>query len=139
MSYILGAGAGATMAAITAAKAAREKQNEEENMTSYHKEDLDGWEFKIVRANTEKFANFETIQKLCQEESKAGWEMVEKFDNNRIRFKRRVEMRSKDQYLDIDPYRTTYGISSGKLGFLIAGSVLITVGLILTLVLLMKP
>ena len=88
----------------------KHQQKEEEQMTGYHTDDLEGWEFKIVRAFMRKFRNPETIRKLCEEEAQAGWEMLEKFDDERIRFKRRIEKRSNDQYLKIDPYRTQCGI-----------------------------
>ena len=60
-------------------------------MTGYRAEDLEGWEFKIVRSTLERFSNYEAEQKLCQEEAQSGWEMIEKYDNGRIRFKRRIE------------------------------------------------
>jgi len=85
-----------------------ERRKEEESMT-YNADDLNGWEFKIVRSATGAFRKQEIIQQLCREESRAGWEMLEKFDNSRIRFKRRVDRRASDQSLGFDPYRTNYG------------------------------
>jgi hypothetical protein len=35
--------------------------------------------------------------------------MLEKFDDYRIRFKRRTDNRPNDQFLKIDPYRTSVG------------------------------
>lgn len=112
--------------AIDAARAAaaRRHQEEEEKMTTYNKEDLEGWEFKIVRSNIGRFRNYKRVQEVCAEEAKAGWELVEKFDDNRIRFKRRIEKRSNDQFLNIDPYRTTVGFKDGAL----AGIILLAVG-----------
>lgn len=107
-----GATAGATAAAAAAAKAARMRKEEEE-LTPYKSDDLDGWEFKIVRANSRKFKKTEAVQRLCREEAKAGWEMVEKFDDSRIRFKRRVEERAQDPYRSVDPYRSLVGASEG--------------------------
>jgi hypothetical protein len=95
-----------TFIAIAAAKRAQKLRKEEEDMAGYSREDLDGWEFKIMRSDFGRFKNTEYVQKLCQEEARAGWELVEKFDNSRLRFKRRVEKRAYDQHLDIDPYRT---------------------------------
>lgn len=97
----------ATTAIIAAAQKKKKQQKEEENMSGYSKEDLDGWEFKIMRSEFGRFRNSEYVQRIYQEEAKAGWELVEKFDDTRLRFKRRVEKRSYDQHLDIDPYRTT--------------------------------
>lgn len=88
-------------------------------MTGYDREDLNGWEFKIVRSLMGKFRNREAIAKLCEEEAKAGWEMVEKFDDQRIRFKRKIENRRNDQLLEIDPYRTTIGMHESKLAVVV--------------------
>jgi len=115
-------GAGAAGAAA-AAKAAMMRKEEEE-LTPYNAEDLDGWEFKIVRANSRKFKDAQAVRRLCEEESHAGWEMVEKFDDSRIRFKRRVEMRSQDQYLRpgaVDPYRTLVGVSESHIVLIVLG------------------
>ena len=99
-------------------------------MTSYNPRDLEGWEFKIVRANTRKFKDREAVRQLCEEESKAGWEMIEKFDDTRIRFKRKIENRSRDQHLDIDPYRSEVGLSQGKIASIIIGGVILLTGLV---------
>ncbi|UCC79984.1 MAG: hypothetical protein JSW64_01105 [Candidatus Zixiibacteriota bacterium] len=79
-------------------------------MTAYKKDDLEGWEFKIMRSYTGKFKDNKFVQQLCQVEARAGWEMLEKFDDYRIRFKRRVDNRPNDQFLKIDPYRTSVGL-----------------------------
>ena len=123
------AGAGAA-AAIAAAKHAEKMRKEEEQMATYGKEDLDGWEFKIVRTNTEYFRKPENLRKVIEEEAKAGWEMVEKFDNSRVRFKRKTDMRKNDQFLDIDPYRTQLGMGSGPMVALILGIIAAATGII---------
>jgi len=105
--------------AIQAQAAAKARYEEEEIMTGYDREDLNGWEFKIVRSLMGKFRNREVITQLCQEEAKAGWEMVEKFDDQRIRFKRKIENRRNDQLLEIDPYRTSIGMHEGKLAMVV--------------------
>jgi hypothetical protein len=122
--------AGATAAAAAAARRRREMQREEEQMTGYSKEDLEGWEFKIVRASTHKFKNPEFVRQVCAEEAKAGWEMLEKFDNQRIRFKRRVDQRAGDAYQHDDPYRTQIGWSEKTRELTIVGAVLIGSGLL---------
>ncbi|PKK84012.1 MAG: hypothetical protein CVT49_06190 [candidate division Zixibacteria bacterium HGW-Zixibacteria-1] len=104
-------GAPIIASSVGAIAAAERMREEEENMTSYDKNDINGWEFKIMRSNLGRFSSYETVKKICEQEAKAGWELVEKFDQYRLRFKRRIEMRAKDQYLDFDPYRT--GISGG--------------------------
>jgi len=103
-------------AAIAAAAAAAQMRKEEEEMTQYSPQDLvDGWEFKFLRANTRAFKDPEVFAKVCEEEKEAGWILLEKFDDTRIRFKRPIEAKKSDHQLTIDPYRTVYGITSGKL------------------------
>ena len=131
----------AATAATTAAAAAQRRrrlQREEEQMTTYSPEDLDGWEFKIVRANTRRFRSPKAVRQLCAEEAKAGWEMVEKFDDSRIRFKRPVERRAEDAYLDFDPYRTQVGIGGNMLELSIAGGIVLVIGLVLLVVLFLR-
>ena len=60
------AGAGAAAAAAHAAK----MRDEEENMTKYNGDELEKWEFKIVRSNFARFKKYEVVQKLCAEEAK---------------------------------------------------------------------
>ncbi len=103
----------AGLAAAIVAEAAKKKREEEEKMTQYTGDDLDGWEFKIIRANTRKFKNKEIIEKVRQEEARAGWELLEKFDDYRLRFKRRIEKRSMDTHLEFDPYRSQISSSNG--------------------------
>jgi hypothetical protein len=126
---------GAVAASAAAAAKAAKMRKEEEELTPYNAEDLDGWEFKIVRANSRKFKDTEAVHRLCEQESHAGWEMVEKFDDSRIRFKRRVEMRSRDQHLGpgaVDPYRTLIGVSETHIVFLVIGlSALLALGAVL--------
>ncbi len=129
---------GAVIAVSAAAARAAKLREEEERMTKYNMDDLKGWEFKIVRSNTGKFKKYKFIQQLCQEEARAGWEMVEKFDNNRIRFKRPVEKRQGDRHLDIDPYRTTVGMSEGAMVTTILAIVIGMAALIFLLVMVFK-
>ncbi len=98
-----------TMIVIAAAAAKKKREQEEEKMAQYNSDDLDGWEFKIVRAHTRKFRNSEQIEEVRQQEAQSGWELVEKFDDYRLRFKRRVERRSMDAHSQTDPYRSTVG------------------------------
>lgn len=128
MSGAAGAAAGAAVAAA-AAKRAAELRQEEEDMTGYSADDLDGWEFKIVRANTRKFKDPRAVKKICDEEAKAGWEMLEKFDNSRIRFKRKIEHRSRDQYTEIDAYRSETGITQGSIVAMVLGILALLGGL----------
>lgn len=129
---------GGSAAAAAAARARRMRQEEEEKLTTYNKDDLSGWEFKIIRSATGKFKDYKTVQKVCQEEAQAGWELVEKFDNGRMRFKRRIEMRSKDQFLQFDAYRTTVGMGEGGLVLTVLGSIALAAGLVLLVVYLIR-
>ena len=119
----------AAVIAAAAAKAAKDKAEEEE-MTNYKSDDLDKWEFKIVRSGMGKFRRSEAVRALCDQEAKAGWEMLEKFDNNRIRFKRRVEKRAQDQYLERDAYRTSADSCNGRVAALVIGLVVLLGGLV---------
>jgi hypothetical protein len=105
---------GGIAAAAAAEKRRRALLAEEEEVTQYTQDDLENdWEFKIVRANTPIFRNPKALDKLIEEETRAGWSMLEKLDDSRIRFKRPRSARAKDAYLagGVDPYRTQYGPS----------------------------
>ena len=91
-------------------------------MTKYTSEELEGnWEFKIVRSESGAFRKPEVLAVMLEEEALAGWEMVEKFDNQRVRLKRRKEAGERDHLLppQIDPYRTQYGTSYTRMAVLI--------------------
>ena len=118
-----------------AAKRRREQQEEEQEKTGYKKEDIEGWEFKIVRSIFGRFNNPEILKRLCEEEARAGWEMIEKFDNSRVRFKRRTEKRHTDPTLGYDAYRTTYGIAEGSFAL----AIILLVVLVILGVVLLKP
>jgi hypothetical protein len=121
--------------ATAAAAAERRRLQEEEEMTAYSQEELQGWEFKIVRANTSVFGKPEVLNKLIQEEARAGWALVEKFDDQRIRFKRPVSARQNDGQLppDVNPYRTHYGMSTIRFTLLILAAALLGVCAIMTI------
>ena len=74
------------------------------------------WEFKIVRSDSGAFRKPEVLERLIEEEAQAGWVMLEKFDDNRVRFKRPRSARSRDDLLPdgVDPYRTRYGSPSAQ-------------------------
>jgi hypothetical protein len=103
---------------------------EEENLTPYESKEIytpiaspngtthspqdprfAGWEFKIVRADRDLFRNPAVFKQLCEEEAQAGWILLEKLDDRRVRFKRPAAVRdiSKPELLSFDPYRTHYG------------------------------
>jgi len=129
------------MSHFIAAQQARERrrrdEEEEEEMTRYTTEDLESnWEFKIVRSETGAFRKPEVFQALLQEESVAGWELVEKLDNRRVRFKRSRDARRRDATLPpgYDPYRTTFGMTEFGLAMTILGVMGLVGGLIALLI-----
>ena len=109
-----------------AAEAHRRLLEEEEEMTNYSAQDMDGgWEFKIVRANTGVFRNPAELDKLVKEEAQSGWILLEKFDNTRIRFKRPQSARRNDGNLPpgVDPYRSHYGMNPVWFVFILTGAI----------------
>lgn len=106
-------------------------------MTNYSDKDLQqDWEFKIMRSSTGAFGKREKIEQVTAEEAVAGWVLVEKFDDNRLRFKRPASAKRNDYALPphVDPYRTTMGISEAGLAFLIIGIMAGVGGLVALLV-----
>jgi len=124
--------AGAAGAAAAAAAHQARLREEEEKLTAYNRDDLQGWEFKIVRSVTR--IRGDKFRQLCEEEAQNGWELVEKFDDTRVRFKRPIERRNQDQYSQIDPYRTQYGIGEGKFVFIVLGAVFGTMGIVIAMI-----
>ena len=90
-----------------------------------------GWEYKIVRANSDLFRKPEIFQKLCREEAEAGWVLLEKLDDRRVRFKRLLALREKIdlQALTFDPYRCHYGSSSNWITWVGAAAFLFAITL----------
>lgn len=94
-------------------------------MTGYTPQDLaEGWEFKIVRSATGAFRTTAFLRAVLDEEQRAGWTLVEKFDNARIRLKRPASARATDSALGSDAYRTHVGMSELKFGLCIVAAVL---------------
>jgi hypothetical protein len=123
------------IAAAHAARKRREQHEEEEKMTGYKKEDLDGeWEFKIVRSESNVFRKPEVFRQLLEEEAIAGWQFLEKLDDMRVRFKRPVSARKKDDRLPegIDPYRSTYGGMNQRLAIaLVLAITILIIGVVM--------
>jgi hypothetical protein len=114
---------GAHIAATAAAEKQRKiEEAEEEKMTKYNHDESEKWEYKIVRSESGTFRNPNVLAELVEDEALAGWEMLEKFDNRRIRFRRPVEARKRDAMLPdhIDPYRTNYGTSMLRVGVMLS-------------------
>jgi hypothetical protein len=113
-------------AAAAAAAQRRREQQEEEEMTGYTPEELaSGSEFKILRSATSAFKRPEFLRQVLEEEKNAGWTLVEKFDNSRIRLKRPASARTSGNSTTFDPYRSYVGMSETALGLRIAAAILI--------------
>jgi len=129
--------AAATTVVIAAAAAAerhRQMCQEEEEMTAYSPDELaQDWEFKVLRSAVGAFKRPEVLRQLLDEEARAGWVLVEKFDDARVRLKRPASARERDLKLDFDPYRTNVGPSPNYVALMVLGAVL---GLLLALALL---
>ncbi len=93
----------------------RREEVEEESLTRYESntssDQHKGWEFKILRTNSGGFRSRKVLNKVCAEESHAGWILLEKLDDHRLRFRRPITARDRDNLCKIDPYRTRYGIA----------------------------
>jgi len=119
-------------AAAAAAAAARRARAEEESMTGYTPTDLaNDWEFKILRSATNAFRNPTRMRDALEREARAGWTLVEKFDNQRLRLKRPASAKAGDSGLDFDPYRTTYGMSDARLAVTILVCIFSGIGLVI--------
>jgi hypothetical protein len=81
-------------------------------MTPYTPQDLaENWEFKILRSATGAFRNPDRLRAVLAEEQRAGWTLVEKFDDSRLRLKRPARAQRDDGALDFDPRRTWVGMN----------------------------
>ena len=99
-------------------------------MATYTPDDLAGFEFKFLRSASGRFKNPEFLRSSLEVEETAGWTLVEKFDNQRIRLKRPLAARRGDAALSFDPYRTVVGLSEGQLGLMIGGIVLAVIAIV---------
>ncbi len=68
-------------------------------------------EYKVLQSQTPLFASTDKMQEVLAEEAKAGWRLLEKEDNFRLKLQRDISFRDNDANLDIDAYRSTVGIS----------------------------
>ena len=103
-------------------------------MTPYSDRELaDGWEFKILRSASGVFEKPERMREILEEESRAGWILVEKFDRNRVRLKRPCQAGTDDRYLDFDVWRTQIGASQtkheAKVALIVMGVLLVVLNL----------
>lgn len=69
-------------------------------------------EYKIIQSTTPHFAKQDNLNRILAEEAQAGWVLVEKFDNYKLRLQRDISHRSNDKGRTIDPYRVQVGPSN---------------------------
>jgi len=126
----------AVFAAVAEGK--RRQQMEEEEMSEYPEHKLqDDWEYKILRANRSVFRHPNIFLSVCAEEKRAGWMLIEKFDDMRLRFKRPTSARQNDRMLPFDPYRTRYGMAPGPLAAMILLTVFGSIAFVVALIILL--
>jgi hypothetical protein len=127
------AAAGAAAAAAAAAK--QRADQEEEEMTPYGADDLaQDWQFKILRSVSGKFRDPVWMHAVLAEEGRAGWTLVEKFDDSRLRLKRPASAKAGDPALGFDPLRTWVGISPTRFTLLTLAGVFAGIGLLVALI-----
>jgi hypothetical protein len=104
-------------------------------MTPYSPKDLsENWEFKILRSATGKFRDPMWLHAILAEETRAGWSMVEKFDDTRVRLKRPSSARKNDAALGFDPYRIWVGVSPARFTVILLLCIFAGAGLIVAIV-----
>lgn len=69
-------------------------------------------EFKVLHSTTPMFANAKKIEEVMAQEAQAGWQLLEKLDNYKLRLQRNISHRSKDQNLGFDAYRSQVGVNN---------------------------
>jgi hypothetical protein len=126
--------AGAAGAAAAAAAARQRLEHEEEDMTLMNTDPSGNVEYKIIRSVTGAFKNPAKFRAFLEEEARAGWDLVEKLDNNRARLRRPIECRKRDAELGQDPYRTQVGTSETTVVLWILISVLLGIPLFVGIV-----
>lgn len=126
-------------ASAAAAAARRRREQEEEEMTMMNTDPSGAVEYKIIRSATGAFKDPGKFRAALDEESRAGWELVEKLDNSRARLRRSTECRKGDAGVGQDPYRTQVGISEGALAFGIVVGVLLLISTVLGMVFVLRP
>jgi hypothetical protein len=127
------------MTAAAAAVCALAVQEEEE-MTPYTPQDLaENWQFKILRSASGRFSDPIWLRSILDEEARAGWIMVEKFDDERVRLKRPASAQANDATLGFDPYRTWVGIGPNLyVHLLVLGTIGVTLAVIFFVVALLR-
>ena len=98
----------------------------------------DDWEFKILRSTSAAFRKRETFEQALREEAEAGWVLLEKLDDSRLRLKRPRATRQQAAPTARDPYRSNYGMTPQATALLVALITIAFLFAILLAVLLLK-
>lgn len=88
-------------------------------------------EYKILQSQTPRFSDPAKMQEALAEEAKAGWSLLEKEDNFRLKLQRHISNRENDKNLDFDAYRSTIGVPAIMT---YAASALVTILIVSTII-----
>ena len=69
-------------------------------------------EYKVMQAQTPLFSDSKKMHEVLEQEAQAGWRLLEKEDNYKVRLQRDISHRENDENLEFDAYRSTVGVSS---------------------------
>lgn len=74
--------------------------------------------------------------RVLEVESLGGWELVEKFDDGRLRLKRPVAARRNDATLPkgYNPYQTRYGMGEGGLALWVMLGIFTAIGVVVGII-----
>ena len=133
------AGEGAAAAAAAAKRKLDQDREEEEEVTPLNSDPSGAVEYKILRSTVRTFRKPAKFRAAVEGEARAGWELVEKLDDQRIRLRRSIAWRQRDGELDQDPYRTRVGMSEGVALFWVLLGTAVVVGSIFGLMNLLLP
>jgi len=68
-------------------------------------------EYKVIHTQTPLFSDTARMHEILEQEARAGWQLLEKENNFRIKLHRNISHRENDKNLDFDAYRTSVGVS----------------------------
>ena len=84
-------------------------------------EPISEWEFKMLHGG---FGSQERLRGALTAEARAGWDLYEKLDNQRLRLRRPISARAGDSSLDFDPYRSHHGMFSNPQAVVVIAAIL---------------
>ncbi len=85
----------------------RRAQGEEDEFNPDVDDAQSGWEHKVLHCRHARFKAPDALAEALTLESAAGWMLLEKLDDKRLRLTRPVSARDGDTALDFDPYRAS--------------------------------